>query len=359
MEPLKEMFNKNFYQKLGEEFHKADKNFNAKLFVAEVTKNLSELELNQRLRNTSVVLKNFLPADFKKSVETMKKVATKMGNGYTQLVFPDFIGLYGAEHLQFSLDALKYFTQFGSSEFAIRVFLKNEFDKTIKEMHLWAKDKNHHVRRLASEGSRPRLPWSFKLDRVIENPKHTLSILEILKADEELYVRKSVANHLNDISKEHPKVLLQVIKNWKGKSKHTDWILKHASRTLLKKGDTAALGHFGIKHNSAIEISNFKIVNSKIKIGSELKFAFALKNNSNKKVKVRLEYAIYFKVANNKLSKKVFKISEREILGKEVLLMEKKHSFKIISTRKYYTGVQKVALIVNGKETEALAFTLS
>src|SRR6185436_17872625 len=154
MEPLKEMFNKAFYEKLAKEFQKADANFNSKLFTEQVTKNLSALELNQRMRNTSVVLKTHLPADFKKAVEVMKKVIPNLNRGYTQLVFPDFVGLYGKEHVDVSLDALKYFTSFGSSEFAIREFLRMDFDRTIKVMQTWAKDKDHHVRRLASEGSR-------------------------------------------------------------------------------------------------------------------------------------------------------------------------------------------------------------
>ena len=358
MEPLKDMFNKAFYENLAKEFHKADKNFNAKKFIAEVTKDLHLLELNQRLRKTSEVLKVHLPQDYSKAIDIMKKVIPNLNRGYTSLVFPDFVGLYGKEHFDLSLSALKYFTTFGSSEFAIRVFLKNDFDKTIQVMQQWAKDKDHHVRRLASEGSRPRLPWSFKLDRVIENPRLTLPILELLKEDKELYVRKSVANHLNDFSKEHPKVILEIVKNWKGKSPHTDWILKHGSRTLLKKGDTEILKHFGIKHNHSIEVSGFKIRTGKVKIGQQLSFAFNLKNTSAKAIKTRIEYAVYFLVANGSLSKKVFKISERELEGKQSIEFEKNHNFKLITTRKYYPGKQKIALIINGKESEALSFEL-
>ena len=359
MEPLKEMFSKKFYEEFANAFHKAEKNFNVKKFTGEVTKNLNLLELNQRLRNTSVVLKNYLPPDYKKTIEIMKRVAPELSAGYTQLVFPDFVGLYGKNNFDLSIEALKYFTQFGSSEFAIREFLKMDFDKTIKVMLGWAKDKNHHVRRLASEGSRPRLPWSFKLDKVIENPKLTIPILEILKNDEELYVRKSVANHLNDISKVHPKVILNIIKNWKGKSNHTDWILKHGSRTLLKQGNINALSHFGIKHNESVQSSEIKILNNKIKTGEHLQFSFNLINHANKKVKVRIEYAVYFKMANDKLSKKVFKISERELQQNETLLFNRRHSFKLISTRKYYSGTQKVALIINGKEAAPLSFELT
>jgi 3-methyladenine DNA glycosylase AlkC len=288
----------------------------------------------------------------------MKKVIPQMPRGYTNLLFPDFVGLYGKEHFDLSMQALKYFTSFGSSEFAIREYLRLDFDKAIKIMKDWASDKDHHVRRLASEGSRPRLPWSFKLDKVIEDPSVTFPILDRLKEDEELYVRKSVANHLNDISREHPDFVLDVVKKWKGRSKHTDWIIKHGSRTLLKKGNLKVLAHFGVKHNDAIKLEGFRVLTPKVKTGNRLKFEFRLKNSSEKKIKVRIEYAVYFLVANGSLSKKVFKISERDLPAKGILDFEKEHDFKRITTRKYYPGVQKISVIINGKESPQLKFEL-
>jgi hypothetical protein len=192
----------------------------------------------------------------------------------------------------------------------------------------------------------------------IHHPSLTFPILETLKEDKELYVRKSVANHLNDISREHPAFVLNVIKNWKGKSQHTDWILKHGSRTLLKKGNTDVLKHFGIKHNDAIELHQFKIHTPKVKTGEELRFSFSLKNKGTKNVTTRLEYAMYFRIANGTLSKKVFKISERELPKQSIHAIEKKHSFKLITTRKYHAGKQQLALIINGKESQPLDFTL-
>lgn len=358
MEPLKEMFNKKFYENLAKELSKVHKNLNTKKFVSDAVKDLDKRELNQRLRHTTEVLKKHLPEDFETSVNILKKVVPNLQRGYTTLVFPDFVAKYGKHDVDTSLAALKYFTKFGSSEFAVREFLKKDFNKTIRAMKQWAKDKDHHVRRLASEGSRPRLPWSFKLDKVIENPLLTLPILETLKNDKELYVRKSVANHLNDISKEHPKLVLDIVKEWKGLSPQTDWILKHASRSLLKKGHKEILGHFGIVHNSSVEVSDFKLLNTSITVGEDIAFTFSLRNKSNKKIKVRIEYAIYFRVAKGTLSKKVFKISERDIEKQQVLKFERRHSFKLITTRKYHAGAHGVALIVNGKESKPLEFKL-
>lgn len=358
MEPLKEMFNREFFQILGTEFNKVYPEFDKSSFYKKVTKDLDTLELNQRMRKASMVLKEYLPEDFKSTIVIMKKVIPNMKGGYTNLLFPDYVGLYGKNDRATSLDALKYFTQYGSSEFAIREFLKQDFDATIKVMHQWARDKNHHVRRLASEGCRPRLPWSFKLDEVIKDPKKTFPILEILKNDQELYVRKSVANHLNDFSKEHPEFLVNVVKQWKGKSKNTDWIIKHGSRTLLKRGHVKALEHFGVKHNENIKTSAFKILSPKIKVGDALHFEFELSNQGKTSIQVRIEYAVYFMISNGELSKKVFKISERLLAPKQKLKFNKKHSFKKMTTRKYFSGEQKIALIINGKEGKPLSFEL-
>lgn len=358
MEPLKEMFNKKFFEQLAKEVNRVDTNFNQKQFISQALNSLDSLELNQRLRRATESLKKNLPDDYNSSIAILKKVIPNMSKGYTALVFPDFVGMYGKKQVEVSLEALKYFTPFGSSEFAVREFLKTDFNTTINFMKQWAKDKDHHVRRLASEGSRPRLPWSFKLQNVIENPELTLPILDLLKQDTELYVRKSVANHLNDISKEHPKLVSNIVKSWKGVSPHTDWILKHASRSLLKAGHKEILAHFGIKHNSAVETIDFKLVNKAVKIGEDIVFTFSLHNSSTKKIRVRIEYALYFRLSNGNLSKKVFKISERDLEKNQTIRFERKHSFKLITTRKYHAGTHKVALIVNGKENIPLEFCL-
>ncbi len=173
MEPLKEMFNKAFYEKLAQEINKIEKNFKSQGFVKEMMTVLEPLSLNERMRQTTHALHRHLSGTYKKRIELMNKVIPAMPGGYTNLLFPDYVGVYGREDMKLSLEALKYFTQFGSSEFAIREFLKQDFEYTLRVMKQWTKDKNHHVRRLASEGSRPRLPWSFKLDAIIKRPELT------------------------------------------------------------------------------------------------------------------------------------------------------------------------------------------
>ncbi|MBL7930280.1 MAG: DNA alkylation repair protein [Bacteroidia bacterium] len=350
MEPLKEMFNRTFYERFAAEFNKTLPTFDKSGFVKEVTKNLDELSLNQRLRRTTETLKSFLPADYKKAIGIMKRVIPDMHGGYTNLVFPDFVGQYGHDDFHTSMDALKYFTQFGSSEFAIREFLKRDFDKTIKQMKEWSKDKNHHVRRLASEGSRPRLPWSFKLDRVIQDPSLTISILQTLNKDPELYVRKSVANHLNDISKEHPEFMLESIRNWDKSNQYTAWIIKHASRTLIKKGHSGSLSVFDFEKDAKVIIEKFKLNKNKLKLGDTLVFEFDLVSAKKKDQKLVVDYIIHYRKKLGELSPKVFKLKELKLGAGERLKIEKKQRFQDFTTRKHFKGEHLLEIQVNGKK---------
>ena len=224
-------------------------------------------------------------------------------------------------------------------------------------MNVWSKSKNEHVRRLATEGCRPRLPWAIALPKFKENPSKILTILNRLKNDESEYVRKSVANNLNDISKDNPKLVIEIAKKWLGKTKETDWVVKHGCRTLLKAGNVDILKLFGYKVWKNIKVNHFSVTKS-IKMGDDIFFEFVLNNNNKRLGKLRLEYAIEFVRKNDKISKKVFKISEGDYLELE-RKVKKKHSFRKISTRQYYPGVHFLSLIVNGKEYAKKRFIIS
>lgn len=350
MEPLKEMFNRVFYERFAAEFKKADPNFDKSGFIKEVTKDLDTLSLNQRLRRTSETLQGFLSSDFRKAVGAMRKVIPNTPGGYTNLVFPDFVGLYGHNDFETSMQALKYFTQFGSSEFAIREFLRRDFDSTIEVMKGWAKDKNHHVRRLASEGSRPRLPWSFKLDRVIKDPSLTISILQTLNQDPELYVRKSVANHLNDISKENPEFMLDAVRGWEKSHPHTAWIIKHASRTLIKKGHAGSLSVFDFEKDARVKIEKFRLNKSRLKLGEALVFEFELVSAKKKQQKLVVDYIIHYRKKLGELSPKVFKLKELDLGAGQSMRISKKQVFKDFTTRKHFKGEHILEIQVNGKK---------
>ncbi|MFL5763104.1 MAG: DNA alkylation repair protein [Bacteroidia bacterium] len=356
---LKDMFNREFYQRLGNGFHKADSNFNPELFVKEVTKGLAEMSLNQRLRNTTITLKKHLPADYKKSIAVLSKVVPEFHSHYTSFLFPDYVGQYGHDHFELSMEALKLFTQHGSSEFAIREFLKRDVHKTLAVMKKWSTDKNHHVRRLASEGSRPRLPWSFNLDKIAGNPELTRPILENLKADEELYVKKSVANHLNDFSRINPEWMLKVVSSWDKKQEHTSWIIKHASRTLIKKGDPRSLAVFDFEKTPKVKVQKFKVQSPKLGVGEEQQFSFDIVSEKNKPQKLVIDYAVHFFKKNGEQQPKVFKLKELTLKPGQSVSISKSHSFKKISTRVYYPGKHALEILINGKSYGKKEFWLS
>lgn len=342
------MFNLAYYRQLAFAIRKDFPRFDEKKFLKEVTLNLEDLSLNQRMRNTSLVLRHFLPDDFPASIAILKKTAALMPRGYTALLYPDYVGVFGKEDQDFSLDALKFFTSYGSSEFAVREFLKLDFEKTIRKMEEWSTDKNHHVRRLASEGSRPRLPWSFKLDRVIKDPALTRNILSNLQADPELYVRKSVANHLNDISKEHPEYMIEVVSGWNKKNPHTAWIIKHASRTLIKKGHAGSLAVFDFEKNPKLRVEKLQVT-KRLKLGEQLQFSFDLVSEKKSPQKLVVDYIIHYVKKNGEHSAKVFKLKEVNLLPARHLSISSKQLIRDFTTRKHFGGRHLLEIQVNGR----------
>ena len=190
------------------------------------------------------------------------------------------------------------------------------------------------------------------------DPAPTRPILENLKHDDCEIVRRSVANNLNDISKDNPAVTLELAQNWLGANAATDALIKHGCRTLLKQGNPAALALFGFDAAS-FEVVDFALHTPRVAMGQTLDFSFRIANRANQPKILRLEYALFFLRKNGQQSKKVFKISEREINAGKTLSLEKKHRFKPITTRRYYAGAHAVALIVNGAEQQRFEFELS
>lgn len=365
MEPLKYMYNETFFNGFNEKFSKIKSDFDYSKFKKEIfNKEWDNLELKERMRHISLTLNNHLPKDFKKAskilidlTHLLKSADQKLGFEYTFLA--DYIELYGSNDYETSVVAMEEITQFTTCEFCVRPFIIEDRKKVMKQMLKWSKHKHHFVRRFSSEGCRPRLPWAMALPELKKDPSSILPILENLKNDESEFVRKSVANNLNDISKDDPALVIQIAKKWIGKSKNTDWILKHGCRTLLKQGLPEVMPIFGYGSVEKIKVENFTITTPKVKIGEYMNFEFDLLNNFPKSTLIRLEYGLYYQKANGTLAKKVFKISEKNYEGKTSTLVQRKQSFKIISTRKFHLGLHEVSVIVNGVEFERYGFELA
>ncbi|MCF8378351.1 MAG: DNA alkylation repair protein [Bacteroidales bacterium] len=322
--------------------------FNTKKFQGLIyDENWSTLELKARMRHTTTCLYQCLPKDYIESLVILIKAAPEV-KGFEAMTLPDFVEVYGMDHWEESLNALGQFTRYYSSEFAIRPYLDKNPDLAIQYMLSWAESKHDNVRRFASEGCRPRLPWAMILPKFIANPLPVLTVLEKLKNDPSEFVRKSVANNLNDISKDHPDIAIETAERWYGNSPETNWIVKHGLRTLLKQGNIRAMRLFGFGDPAKIQIDDFKLSKEKLTIGEELKFSFELNSKESGAKNIRIEYIVDFVKANGKASQKVFQIIEKEYKpGRHKL--ERKHSFKNLSTRKHYPGLHKFKLIVNGE----------
>jgi 3-methyladenine DNA glycosylase AlkC len=358
-EPLKNLYTPELIASLADAVKKEYKNFNKAKFMAHVFDPLwEERELKQRMRHITQSVHQFLPLSYPEQIEILKKTAPQF-KGFIAMFFPDFVEVYGLNHPDVSITALELFTQYSSSEFAVRPFIMKYQNRMVKQHLRWAKHKNHHVRRLASEGIRPRLPWAMALPQFKKNPTDVLPILERLKNDESEYVRRSVANNLNDISKDHPDVVLNIVNNWKGISKETDWIIKHASRGLLKQGHTEALSSFGLNHKVKAEVLGLKLTKSKVKIGDSFGFNFEVELKEKKAHEVRLEYKIYYMKSNGKISPKVFQVGTYKLTPQQVLPVKRTHRFADLTTRKHYPGAHKLVVVVNGKELSSVDFVLA
>ena len=327
--------------------------FDQKKFVA-VAPKLDPLELKPRVLLLRDQLRAQLPQDFRKARDILlKSTRGQKLQGFTLWPYTEYIQTFGLNHRAESLDALSELTELFTGEFAVRPFLKTDTAATLTYLKKAAKSKSDHIRRWSSEGSRPRLPWGERLDVFIKNPELTLEILELLKNDEALYVRKSVANHLNDISKDHPALVVSTLKRWAkdAKDEHRariTWITRHALRTLIKKGDPGALSAIGVSSKAQVKVTKLDIGKKKFKIGERIEFVFDLHSLAKKDQRVVIDYIIHFMKSNGSTAPKVFKLKAFELGGGKSVKIDKRHHLKLVTTRRFYPGAHAIEIQVNG-----------
>lgn len=346
-EQLKNVYTKEYIQNLATKIKENHKSFDTNGFINAIfDATWQSLELKARMRHIALQLNTFLPLPYKEQLEILKSVSKDFFS-FEAMFFQDFVEVFGLEDFENSIKALEVFTLESSSEFAVRAFILKYEHQTMQQMKLWTQSSNEHIRRLASEGCRPRLPWAVALPKFKQDPSSILEIIELLKNDQSLYVRKSVANNLNDISKDNPELLLKFVKENLGFSKELDWICKHASRTLLKKGNKEILKLFDLPKANHINITKF-CYDKKVFIDDVLMFSFEISSEQNIG-NVRIEYAIDYLKSNDTHNRKLFMISQNEIKSQNKTF-NKKQSFKNMTTRKHYLGKHFLAIIINGVE---------
>ena len=339
-------------KELAEKIYSNYPNFDKVGFCKAIIPNLPELGLFERLNLVTKNIKKFIPEPFDLVVDLLIKISSS-DMEFMVIALSNYIADYGLDYFDKSMYGLKELTKSFSSEYAIRHFIIKDREKCFKYFKDWVKDENVEVRRLVSEGLRPRLPWGIRLQEFVKEPKPIIEFLEMLKDDKELYVRRSVANNLNDITKDHPDLVIETIKDWDNK-----WVIKHALRTLIKDGNPKALELMGYSRKPQVSIKNITF-DKIVKIGECLNFSFDIKSESRKLQPLVVDYVIYHKKANGSKTPKIFKLKNIELKSNQIIFIKKSHSFKIITTRKYYRGEHSLSIKINGKEFHFGEFNLS
>lgn len=345
---LKEIFNMARLQHIAEQTTAIYPGFDTPAFLAHVAHDLDSQSLMQRLNRVSRGLHAGLPADYPEALGILYQLAPRLNSSFVSLILPEYVALYGQHDFERSMQALKFFTTFGSSEFGVRHFLRLDFPRALGIMQGWSQDENEHVRRLASEGSRPRLPWSFRIEPLMADPAPVLSILDNLKADSSLYVRKSVANHLNDITKDNPEWVLDYLENWSLDNPHTAWIARHALRSLIKKGDRRALSIMGAGHKADVRVDQLSVTPQEIRLGDTLSLAFRVTSTSQQSQRLIIDYAIHYVKKSGGTSAKVFKLKTLELGAGESVLVTRKPQLRNFTTRVHYAGKHELDVLING-----------
>ncbi|MCA9133942.1 MAG: hypothetical protein KDA45_12335 [Planctomycetales bacterium] len=365
-----ELFNQNKVVYLGSLFQAADSRFDAPGFQRAIMRQLMQLELKQRIVYIAATLEQFLDRDFRIAARQIQAAlpppldASKSDDDFGDFIFAP-LGEYvvrnglAARHLKLSLRTLKALTQRFSMEDAIRAFLTAHPQATLAELEKWARDKHYHVRRLVSEGTRPRLPWSRRLTLELTTP---LPLLDILHADRTRYVTRSVANHLNDVAKTHPQLVMQRLVAWKQAGvqcpEELAWMTKHALRTLVKQGDGEALKLLGFDSQPRISVSDFRLEQTTLAPGQTLEFAFTL--SAQRDEALLIDYVIDFVKANGRRSPKVHKLKQVSLSKGDSLTIAKRHPLrKNATTYTLYPGTHQVTLQINGQAFDSLSFEMT
>lgn len=364
--PLKEHLGPAAIQQLAELLKAVYPAFRQQDFEARATAQLEQLELKARVSHVISALADTLPAGFCDTARILNHVAERWPaaaqdrnwSSYAAWPLIDFVGVYGLDYPQRAFELFEKLTPLFTAEFAIRPFLLKHFDLTYQQMLRWTEHDHEHVRRLASEGIRPRLPWAQQLPALRQDPSLLFPLLDKLKTDPSLYVRRSVANNLNDISKDHPQMVLEICREWqKLANKDTDWLIRHGLRTLVKTGHPEVYPLLGFSETLDIRQSCLALTTTAIKLGDSLEWTLSLQTAAPKKLV--LDYRIGFLRADGRQSWKVFKWKNIETQAHTPLTLHKSQCFKPLSTRRYYPGTHRIECLLNGQVVARETFELS
>ena len=332
--------------------------FNADAFLHDALAGYDALALMPRGKHIARALQKHLPADYARALPLLlasidkphgRDKALSLGS-FLFLPHTVFVAEFGLDHFELSMQAQHTLTQRFTAEFSIRPFLEKHEAATLERLAEWTRDPSEHVRRLVSEGTRPRLPWAPRLRNFQRDQAPVLALLERLRDDEALYVRRSVANNLNDIGKDHPTLLADTATAWlAGATPERRWIVQHALRSAIKRGEPGALAVLGFGGAAAVRVANASVAPARAVVGGSLQIAFDVANTTAKPQRVLVDFAVHYVKANGQSRAKVFKLKTLDLQPHETQRVGKRISLAEMTTRKHYAGVHRVDAVLNGR----------
>ncbi|HOP08320.1 MAG TPA: DNA alkylation repair protein [candidate division Zixibacteria bacterium] len=354
----KDEVNRRLVERFADEIAAVYSKFSRDSFIDEVfDKSFQTLELKQRIDRIANCLGSRLPLDFKQTAAIIVKLAPKL-RGFGNWILTRVVEERGRGHFDLGMKTLRELTKHGSSEFAVRSFVKANPERALKIMTRWARDKNEHVRRLAAEGSRPRGVWVAHIEAFREDPGPVIELIDLLRDDPSLYVRKAVANNLNDISRDHPDRAIATALCWqKDNSPRTDWIIKHGCRTLIKTGYPPVFELLGFTPNPRVKVERFDLSPADPIIGAKIGLTLILSSAARKSQRIVIDYRVTYARPNGRSGLKVFKWSEKELPAGGKLELVTSLSLRDHSTRKHHPGKHKIDLMINGVTAATAEFT--
>lgn len=361
MADLKDQYSPAYVRRLGTAIHAIQPTFDVHQFVAEtLASGWESLKLMERRDRLTRTMHHQFPKTFVEAAELLRQLAPQF-TGLPAIVLPNYVATYGLADWQTSMALLALLTQYSTGEFAIRPFLIKYPDQTAQQMATWAHSDNVDVRRLASEGMRPRLPWGIRLRQYVADPEPVFTILETLITDESSYVQKSVANSLNDISKDHPDRVIAFAQAHWHQTPQTDWMLKRGLRTLFKQGNPAVLRLQGYSLAVAERLDTVAVTptSQRVVMGASTILNYRLHAHSDAPFPVYLGYRVHYVRQNKTDAFKDFFLKRTTLTAAADLTGAFKIHWRQLSTRRLYPGQHEIDLLVNTQVVARVQVTLT
>lgn len=364
-ESLKSLLDETTPARLAGLLHGAWPRLDRRAFAAQALQGWDALELMQRGQRLADLMHQHLPGDFARAAPILVDALgppmpldtagepCSDGRPYSAFLYLPhslYLARHGLGHFELAMAAQHALTQRFTAEFCLRPYLEQHAEATLARLMEWTADPSAHVRRLVSEGSRPRLPWAPRLRAFMLEPRPLLPLLQRLRDDPSSYVRRSVANHLNDIGKDHPQLLTQLAREWLVDAPEPRRrLVRHALRFAIKRGDHEALDALGVAHEVQLKVHDVAIEPARPRIGARVDIRCTLHNATRRPQHVLADLRVAYVKADGSTRAKVFKLRELELPAGASQPLAKRLSLAQMTTRIHHPGRHRVELMLNGR----------